>query len=652
MSELDFQRVSISGEGISGIPQRCLQDVSSSLVQALLLREKYCKLAMHSFPPTTAKYLCQVDDKSPEPTDPIMLKTTDEVSSHPIHAPSNRENPFECEWQEPVDCIFKMEGGLIKVYDSEENVDKGQWMDLPYLDRETFLADHKLIHSMVTNEFIKSFTSRRLTCLQSRFTLHKMLNEVQELESQKSVPHRDFYNVRKVDTHVHIACGMSQKHLLRFIKRKLKTEKDVQVYYDKAKKKALTLSEVFESLNLTPYDLNVDTLDVHADSQTFHRFDQFNIKFNPVGESKLREIFIKTDNFIEGRYFAEIIKEVASDLEESKYQNAEYRISIYGRCRDEWDRLAKWGLRNKVYSDNVRWLIQVPRIYQIHHANKFISNFGGMLENLFLPLFEVTMDPKSHPELHQFLKYVSGFDSVDDESKPEGQAFTKDTPEPTEWTGSENPPYSYYLFYMYANIVILNNLRRKRGMHTFLFRPHSGEAGAVHHLVTAFLLAENISHGILLKRSPVLQYLFYLAQIGIAISPLANNCLFLSYPRNPFPDFFARGLQLSLSTDGPLQFHFTKEPLMEEYSIAAQVWKLTRCDMCELARNSVMMSGYEEEVKKHWLGLNFRKEGPAGNDILRTNVPNIRVAFRYETLCQELQIITNAIKISDDALKI
>jgi len=50
------------------------------------------------------------------------------------------------------------------------------------------------------------------------------------------------------------------------------------------------------------------------------------------------------------------------DLEESKYQNAELRISIYGKSRDEWDKLAKWGVDNKVYSDNVRWLIQIPRL--------------------------------------------------------------------------------------------------------------------------------------------------------------------------------------------------------------------------------------------------------------------------------------------------
>lgn len=35
---------------------------------------------------------------------------------------------------------------------------------------------------------------------------------------------------------------------------------------------------------------------------------------------------------------------------------------------------------------------------------------------------------------------------------------------------------------------------------------------------------------------------------------------------------------------------------MEEYSIAAQVWKLSSCDMCELARNSVLMSGFPHRV--------------------------------------------------------
>ena len=42
-------------------------------------------------------------------------------------------------------------------------------------------------------------------------------------------------------------------------------------------------------------------------------------------------------------------------------------------------------------------------------------------------------------------------------------------------------------------------------------------------------------------------------QVGLAMSPLSNNHLFVDYFQNPFPDFFASGLNVSLSTDDPLQ---------------------------------------------------------------------------------------------------
>lgn len=45
-----------------------------------------------------------------------------------------------------------------------------------------------------------------------------------------------------------------------------------------------------------------------------------------------------------------------------------------------------------------------------------------------------------------------------------------------------------------------------------------------------------------------------------------------------------------------MQFHYTKEALMEEYAIAAQVWKLSTCDLCEIARNSVLQSGLSHQV--------------------------------------------------------
>ena len=112
---------------------------------------------------------------------------------------------------------------------------------------------------------------------------------------------------------------------------------------------------------------------------------------------------MKTDNRIAGRYFAEIVREVIDDLEESKYQMAEYRVSIYGRKKGEWNRLGAWFVKNNLASKNVRWLVQVrfftwldrrgpsvltqlliagsvlnqvPRIYHVYKAAGFVNNFA------------------------------------------------------------------------------------------------------------------------------------------------------------------------------------------------------------------------------------------------------------------------------------
>ena len=66
-----------------------------------------------------------------------------------------------------------------------------------------------------------------------------------------------------------------------------------------------------------------------------------------------------------------------------------------------------------------------------------------------------------------------------------------------------------------------------------------------------------------------MQYLFYLAQVGVAMSPLSNNHLFLDYNRSPLPEYFRRGLLVSLSTDDPLQFHFTRVGWGCVYSISS-----------------------------------------------------------------------------------
>lgn len=55
---------------------------------------------------------------------------------------------------------------------------------------------------------------------------------------------------------------------------------------------------------------------------------------------------------------------------------------------------------------------------------------------------------------------MDGFDSVDDESKPEHNIFNMESPLPENWREDENPPYAYYLYYMFANMTALNHLRR------------------------------------------------------------------------------------------------------------------------------------------------------------------------------------------------
>ncbi|KAF4461498.1 AMP deaminase [Fusarium albosuccineum] len=492
----------------------------------------------------------------------------------------------------------------------------------------------------------KSFAFRRLQYLEGKFNLYILLNEYQETADSKKVPHRDFYNVRKVDTHVHHSACMNQKHLLRFIKSKMKKFPNEVVLFRDGRH--LTLAEVFASINLTAYDLSIDTLDMHAHTDSFHRFDKFNLKYNPIGESRLRTIFLKTDNFIHGRYLAEITKQVISDLESSKYQMVEWRISIYGKSIDEWDKLAAWVVDNKLFSHNVRWLIQIPRLYDVYKASGLMETFEQVVKNVFQPLFEVTKDPSSHPKLHIFLQRVIGFDSVDDESKIERRLFKK-FPVPKVWDTKQNPPYSYWIYHLYSNLVSLNYWRRRRGFNTLVLRPHCGEAGDSEHLAVAALCCHSISHGLLLRKVPLLQYVFYLDQIGIAMSPLSNNALFLAYERNPFHQYFKRGLNVSLSTDDPLQFAFTKEPLIEEYAVAAQIYKLSPVDMCELAKNSVKQSGYELSVKEQWLGPGCDKPGKEGNTMVKTNVPDRREEFRYFTLMQERDVLTRYVTYDADS---
>ncbi len=325
--------------------------------------------------------------------------------------------------------------------------------------------------------------------------------------------------------------------------------------------------------------------------------------------------------------------QVLAELESQKYTIVEWRISIYGRKASEWATLAQWFYQHRLAHKNVRWLVQVPRLYHVYKSAQQITCFGDMLRNIFAPLFEATLgSAPTDPALEYFLGAVVGFDSVDDESIPEMELLHARMPAPEAYTEPHNPPYAYWMYYMYANICVLNQQRAQRGLNTFAFRPHGGEAGDVDHLISTFLLAHHVNHGILLRKQASLQYLYYLSQIGVAVSPLCNSKIFLDCKRNPFNKFFQVGMNVSLSTDGPLMLHFSKDALLEEYGTASQMWNLKSVDLCEIARSSVLQSGVELEQKKVFLG-------PHLNDPRCSNVPEIRLVYRQEVLQGELDLL-------------
>jgi AMP deaminase len=98
--------------------------------------------------------------------------------------------------------------------------------------------------------------------------------------------------------------------------------------------------------------------------------------------------------------------------------------------REEWLNLAKWVLRDweggdypgPVLSSHNRWIVQIPRLWRIYASKAKVKgerSFQDMLENIFRPLFEATINPEKHPEVAELLIHVVGFDSVDDEGSAE-----------------------------------------------------------------------------------------------------------------------------------------------------------------------------------------------------------------------------------------
>ncbi|PWV12799.1 putative AMP deaminase [Trypanosoma cruzi] len=640
--QIEYPRIIISGPEITDKSQE-----ARALTREFNRRQYYRSFNVHCEIPPTEEMQAAQTMHTLIALHSVNRSNNEAQPMHGAHFSSNTFSPLmKPETRKLMPEKFSFRDGVLDVVLPADANGTTRMYFRPLPTWKEFQLDVRSLRRLSHERAVQLYATKRLEMLECKFNLHVALTNDDQENHARDAPvlfeKGDLYKCVKVDVHCHMAAGMTAKELLSCIKEKVQKHADDVVDVERGTGRFVTLGDLFAKLRTSPLqgaavnleDLTVASLKVKAGNGTFNRFDEFNGRYNPFGNSALRTLFLKTDNFMGGRYFAELIRQTFRRQAEDGHVFSEYRLSIYGRQRHEWDQLARWMVLNHASHSTNRWMVQIPRLYFIYRKNGIISSFEEMLSNIFAPLWEASMHPEAHPFLSYFLAHISGFDIVDNESEREPDTLIE-TP-PSQWTVIDNPPFTYWVYYMWVNITALNRYRAARGFSTFTFRPHAGESGDPDHMADVFFVVDGVNHGINLKRSPVLQYLYYLAQIPLGITPLSNNALFCKYRDNPFPIFFRRGLNVALATDGALIFHHTEQPLIEEYSTAANFWNLSMADVCEIAKNSVMMSGFPSYRKKAWLGILCELRSAAGNDVRLSKVPHSRCTFRYEVYMEEL----------------
>ena len=75
-----------------------------------------------------------------------------------------------------------------------------------------------------------------------------------------------------------------------------------------------------------------------------------------------------------------------------------------------------------------------------------------------------------------------------------------------------------------------------------------------------------------------------------------------------------------------------------------RTWGLSMTDMCEIARTSVLQSGFSKERKGEILGDHYYLASSAGNDVRKTLIPDHRLDFRYEMMMEEVEYLNQHLR--------
>ncbi|KAL0605191.1 AMP deaminase 1 [Plecturocebus cupreus] len=177
----DFQRVQITRDYASGVTVEDFEIVCKGLYRALCIREKYMQNSFQRFPKTPSKYLRNIDGQA----------WVANESFYPVFTPPVKkgEYPFRTDkLPENLGYLLKMKDGVVYVYPNEASATKDEPKPLPYPNLDTFLDDMNFLLALIAQGPVKTYTHQCLKFLSSKFQIHQLLNEMDELKELKNNP--------------------------------------------------------------------------------------------------------------------------------------------------------------------------------------------------------------------------------------------------------------------------------------------------------------------------------------------------------------------------------------------------------------------------------------------------------------------------------
>lgn len=586
-----------------------------------------------------------------------------------------------------------------------------------------FQKDYDFLLQFIRSSNFNIIAEKRLTYLLEKYKLYLNLHSKNEVGNLKMVPHKDFYNVKKIDNNLCLYGCISTRNLNDFIVQKLKTEPDRIVYVDSTTGEKLSLRDLFRLIHDqtgTDDSIHCNLKIINGDFLEWYKigylpnlhliYNQPELEARVTGKEKfyfiLTRTFLEFNNFIEGEYLALVLKEnLIHPLEKSRYQLAQLSIDYqYFDNENWWLSFSQWLVKWKIFSRNVRWNVQISRIYTKLYGLKKVENFQDYLDSIFKPLCQLHEVPLEQQLAIEFLlTQVSSFDLVLTEfDETMWKSFSEMSTHPKDWSSKgDNPPIAYYMFYLFQAVKKINSVRFANKQSTFVMRSNCLQSSSI--ITSKFSnqfncteKVESLICNILLCNGGILNaeniwdspfsilYLIYLFQVPCIVSPLSSTSSLINnpmripyeiesnleslkiarrnivlekepnYTQNPFMKLFQMGFRVSLSTDSVLfNRSFTSEPLIEEYSVAANIYLLNSAELAELCRNSVLSCGFEGWYKREWSGCTvfptlYVNETVGGIDlwydvmfdtVLKHNVPLIRRKYRNDTLALEREFL-------------